>query len=631
VAVAAALACDTGLAKALLDAVSLLGTLPLLRLLSPGGAEDERQAAAAPQLLAQRVRACAMAAAARALAAQAAPGTPLAALGGGGGGEGECAGGAPAPAASAAGSGLLAGLLMADPVCRALQLPLLQLAELGSLEREGRALAELCSAATTAAAQKLLLTLQQQQQHQLQAPGQSAWHERMVGAVSGLLQHGKQAGGRSPADAAAHQQLLWVLQAHADGLLPAGAPVLEQLVPALVHEAWCSHHAGLAMNSLRIPSRASRAAGDASLGSIELHGGGSSADADSAVPLLHTASMTAAVQALLEFGSADVRSKQVRLVQLRLAVRQLQQLAAGGRGRGDGGAQPWRALASLLAQLLLAHGSAMATPAAAEQLASLAGQLAGGRCPPGAAAQLQHLLSSCSHEGLKAAAELLLLPCLDLVSQQQEPQPQQAPQTPGAYYAAWSRGMLAQGRAWLLLGLARLQLVAPPAGIDPAGKYGLKQDALRRQQAFWVEPELQVGCLAVLEGGGAVDCRAVWGGGPVDLCRVGWVGVGVGVGGWVGGGVLGFVADAGSGMGWRLDAPASPLSPLPPPAACRCATCWTSCPAASARLTSCSSWRSSMPRWARAARRWPPSVCRALRHRSTMHCSRRWVGGACGL
>eukprot|EP00198_Chlamydomonas_reinhardtii_P014222 XP_001703559.1 predicted protein [Chlamydomonas reinhardtii] len=47
-----------------------------------------------------------------------------------------------------------------------------------------------------------------------------------------------------------------------------------------------------------------------------------------------------------------------------------------------------------------------------------------------------------------------------------------------------------RGRAWALLGLLRLQLVAPPPGIDPAGKYGLKRRHVEGVLVHELQPQI---------------------------------------------------------------------------------------------------------------------------------------------
>jgi hypothetical protein len=48
------------------------------------------------------------------------------------------------------------------------------------------------------------------------------------------------------------------------------------------------------------------------------------------------------------------------------------------------------------------------------------------------------------------------------------------------------------GRNWALLGLVRLHLLVPPAGVDPAGKYGLQRDHCLRMADLQLEAELRV-------------------------------------------------------------------------------------------------------------------------------------------
>jgi hypothetical protein len=55
-----------------------------------------------------------------------------------------------------------------------------------------------------------------------------------------------------------------------------------------------------------------------------------------------------------------------------------------------------------------------------------------------------------------------------------------------------AQGLAARGRAWALLGGARLALVAPAPGVDPAAKYGLQRGHLLRRLAQELAPELQV-------------------------------------------------------------------------------------------------------------------------------------------
>lgn len=52
--------------------------------------------------------------------------------------------------------------------------------------------------------------------------------------------------------------------------------------------------------------------------------------------------------------------------------------------------------------------------------------------------------------------------------------------------------MQARGRCWALLGAARLWLVAPAAGTDPAMKFALKKLHLTAHQEHDLQPEIEV-------------------------------------------------------------------------------------------------------------------------------------------
>ena len=60
---------------------------------------------------------------------------------------------------------------------------------------------------------------------------------------------------------------------------------------------------------------------------------------------------------------------------------------------------------------------------------------------------------------------------------------------PGSGHAAEAAS--ARGRAWALLGLARLHLARPPAGADPAAKRALKAAHAEARAAEELLPELQ--------------------------------------------------------------------------------------------------------------------------------------------
>ena len=98
--------------------------------------------------------------------------------------------------------------------------------------------------------------------------------------------------------------------------------------------------------------------------------------------------------------------------------------------------------------------------------------------------------ASSSHAPFTQLLEAALLPCtLIILSRTAQPATLSAlpPSTD-----VWAREVMDRGRAWALLGMARLHLVQPPAGVDPAGKAAMKQAHLLRTVQEEVEPLLQV-------------------------------------------------------------------------------------------------------------------------------------------
>ncbi|KAF6262490.1 hypothetical protein COO60DRAFT_1699221 [Scenedesmus sp. NREL 46B-D3] len=166
---------------------------------------------------------------------------------------------------------------------------------------------------------------------------------------------------------------------------------------------------------------------------------------------------------LAEVQQEDGTSKAARLQQLSLAAQQLLQQ----QPRDGSSSQQQQVLGLLLGQLLLAHTGSFSSCDDASALQQL----------------VQQLLLWCGGGG--AAVPALKLRGSILLPSSSTPQQQQQQQQ-------WYVLLGSQGWAWLLLGCARLQLVAPPPGVDPAGRYGYKAAAMQAWVSTQLEAAMQV-------------------------------------------------------------------------------------------------------------------------------------------
>lgn len=116
--------------------------------------------------------------------------------------------------------------------------------------------------------------------------------------------------------------------------------------------------------------------------------------------------------------------------------------------------------------------------------------------------ELTHLLLTSTHSSFKQLLQQLLLPCLPIIlTYKQDPsssQPAAGEVDPHrlAETAEALPEMQQRGSAWVMLGMLRLHLAAPPAGADPVGKYAYKKAHFDRMLSEDVLPETQVSCMA---------------------------------------------------------------------------------------------------------------------------------------
>ncbi|KAG1668462.1 hypothetical protein FOA52_005235 [Chlamydomonas sp. UWO 241] len=415
--------------------------------------------------------------------------------------------------------------LMVSPVCRTLQASLMAVVDLDTLYSQRG----LLSSATLA----VMATLSGAGSHAQRVNSLDTALTASRRHVAAALHAGS---GRSPADFVPHMQLAWeleeVLRTGASGGAGAAggrqASVRERQLAASLHEMWLSWHGAVwdcaSARRIFVAATAGAAPGDSAGGPA---GGAAAplalamshvASALTAAPTrMYLAAGSQAAAALLLGAGCTVQTKPLRLLQLRLAARHLQTQAAqpGVGASGPPGASGERAeshvpcaQAALLCQLLLAHAQSLDARRQGD-LVALTQQLlalASGSAPsvPSESersawlALLSVTLSSSSHAGLRQLTPSLLLPCAASLLEALAPSHSQQ----YGDGARVRRVLATHGRVWLMLGTARLHLVAPPRGIDPAGKYRLKASSLQAHIGEVLDVESAVrSALQALPGG----------------------------------------------------------------------------------------------------------------------------------
>jgi hypothetical protein len=390
-AAAACVASDVELRRAVLDGASLFEAASLL-----AGRDAD---ASLPELLAGEVRGAALLAARRALEIAASMAVP----------EGEEPGPARAPSAvlvpalRALGDAPLqpydalprllpAGLMVFEPA-RALQMELL------AVEDHAASAALLELLAGPAAAVLPLL------REGYAGPRPAA--AQLQAAVQAVVCSGC----RSVAEAAPYQLLQWLADAGEGG----GGRWGQLLPQSLAHEAWFRWHQGLWAGASSVAPAGSRRGG--------LGPAAAQRWASMQGPMrLHTSTLSAHASALATASDSPISSHDAKVVQLKMAARQLKSRAAGGQGGYPAVARAeWRAALLVATSTLAAYAADLPAEAPAA-LAAAAEARSPGELLPSAGAWLAAVagaLEGCAHPLLRALAQPVVLPALEALLAQE--------------------------------------------------------------------------------------------------------------------------------------------------------------------------------------------------------------------
>eukprot|EP00884_Botryococcus_braunii_P010665 jgi/Botrbrau1/195/Bobra.0022s0175.1 len=344
----------------------------------------------------------------------------------------------------------------------------------------------------------------------LPAPGTAS-------ALSKLGREGAAACVGNVADLAPYQLLAWLLEASPSPL----EPEQEKKMAELVHGTWYTWHrrlwdTTLAAALLRYP-RGTLSGGTP--GTSGLRGtagatpsnafGGCAPEGDSWTPaaVLTDVPQTRLALPVVGAPSPSVADLPSRLLLLKLLAREMRTWPTrGGRQAGEAACLAERhGQRQLLAQLLGAHVPTLPDQATQDSMSEVVAALLGAPHGPPPASNGQHksphrlgeamvwAASQSRHATFVEVAAPLLRPCLEACLAGD-----------GGPEAASLRG-----RAWALLGAARLALVSPPRGTDPASKYAFKRNHLLRMVFSDLLPQLQVRQAAQLLPGGESEAQAI--------------------------------------------------------------------------------------------------------------------------
>lgn len=282
----------------------------------------------------------------------------------------------------------------------------------------------------------------------------------------------------------------------------------QSLQQALAHEAWFRWHQGLWGGAVSIQPEftyKSRLQAPEWWKSV------------SGPMRLHMSSLTAHALAVTASPKVPISDRGLKLLQLQLAGRHLRRLASDAAGLKDTiGDAEVRSAIIIAAATLEAHIQDLPNDvfvvAAVERLGKDPHPIALHRDASSILDVLNQAVLKSSHRTLREVWPLTLYPALQLLLTHPSILAQGTSGTKlfliynlpflfilfltivysvfGTHFS--STGLNVRGQAWALLGLARLALVVPPAGTDPAASYDLFRQHTLRLLTWKVEPELVV-------------------------------------------------------------------------------------------------------------------------------------------
>ncbi|KAG7670517.1 hypothetical protein KSW81_003079 [Nannochloris sp. 'desiccata'] len=301
-----------------------------------------------------------------------------------------------------------------------------------------------------------------------------------ISQLENIAQAVAASGCRDISEGAPYNVLLWLLDASEnEGVATLRVTTKEwkrDLQQALAHEAWFQWHQALWGGAVSIqPEFTYKSPLQAPEWWKSVSG-----------PMhLHISSLTAHALAITASPTVPISDRGLKLLQLQLAGRHLRRLVSDAAGGKDTVADAEvRSAIIIAAATLEAHiqdlPADVLVAAAIERLGQDPHPIALHRDASSILDVLNKAVLESSHRSLREVWPLALYPALQLLL------------THPSILARGTSGLAARGQAWALLGLARLSLVVPPPGTDPAASYDLFRQHSLRLLTLQVEPELVV-------------------------------------------------------------------------------------------------------------------------------------------
>eukprot|EP00850_Spirogloea_muscicola_P001971 SM000007S20931 [mRNA] locus=s7:964636:998915:+ [translate_table: standard] len=302
---------------------------------------------------------------------------------------------------------------------------------------------------------------------------QCTYDQVIIEDLKEALDYGLATSSRSPADFVPHQHLIWLMQARQSQQV-SDTVGDAQVMRVMVQELWYRWHAANWQNTLANVPPSLVNDQDPVLGQGLLLGAGSRQFAQFAATAgparLYQSSRTTFTASLLMTGATPIKDHTARRHQLQLAARHLWQQAS--EEKLDLATLDLTNASHIFMETIWSHRASFASQDVDAIGPLMTGIVQALTEPMQQISDLAAILSRSTHAKLRTVSQSFLLPCATIL-----------------YGTAWTSTMPqgsqdldgSRGKAWTLLGAARLHLLLPADGCDPAARIAFEKEHLERK------------------------------------------------------------------------------------------------------------------------------------------------------